>query len=222
MSTLRKKEAVCAVCGKKSIQIELASYSIFGEPDLDFRPAEMLRSTMRFWLQECPYCGYTAADIRKKPRLKATMLRQIYKEAESVGSLTGLALAFEKYALHLEQKKDLAGSIHYQLCASWVCDDEEDQANAARLRVKCLALVGQLLPKCFTKRKRRKYLLLQADLLRRTGNLDRLRRMRADDRSLDYASRQIMHYQKELAERHDFTAHSQDELDELWSGLPLC
>jgi hypothetical protein len=73
--------------------------------------------------------------------------------------------------------------------------------------------VDKLLPKCHTKRKRRKYLLLKADLLRRVGYIDILHQIKVDDPSFDYASREIILYQKELAERHDFAAHSQDELD---------
>jgi|GEM_PF-918295 len=213
MSTFMEKQVVCAVCGKTSVQTELGSCSVFGEPDLDFRPAEMLRSTMEAWVQECPHCGYVAVDIQKKPRLKETVLRQLYADAKGSGTLPELALTFEKYALYLERRKDLAGSIRHHLCAAWVCDDEEDKESAARLRVRCLALVDQLLPKHHTKRKRRKYLLLKADLLRRIGNSDVLRQMSVDDRSFDYASREIMCYQKELAERHDYAAHSQAEID---------
>jgi len=213
MSTYEEIKVECALCGKTSVQTELCSYSVFNEPDLDFRPAEMLRSTMEAWVQECPHCGYVAADIRKKPRLKETVLRQLYAEGKGSGTLPELALTFEKYALYLERRKDLAGSIRNHLCAAWVCDDEEDKENAARLRVRCLGLVDQLLPKCHTKRKRRKVLLLRADLLRRVGYTDALRLLNADDRSFDYASREIMCYQKELAERHDYDAHSQDEID---------
>lgn len=36
----------CAVCGKESEQITLASTNTFGSPDLDLRPPEMKRSTM--------------------------------------------------------------------------------------------------------------------------------------------------------------------------------
>lgn len=213
MSTFTEKETVCAVCGKTSLQTVLASYSVFGEPDLDFRPAEMLRSTMEAWVQECPYCGYTAPDIRKRTRLKEKELRQIYEGAQSSGPLPELALTFAKCALYLERKKELPGSIRHYLWAAWVCDDTGDRESAARLRTRCLSLVERLLPKWVTKKKRRRYLLLKADLLRRTGNFELLCRLPVDDRSFDYASREIMIYQKELAERRDDTAHAQDEID---------
>ncbi len=141
------------------------------------------------------------------------MLRQLYAEAKGSETLPELALTFEKYALYLERRKDLAGGIRNHLCAAWVCDDEEDKENAARFRGRCLGLVERLLPRCLTKGKRRKYLLLKADLLRRIGNIEGLRGMCADDRSFDYAAREMMAYQKELAERRDTDAHSQDETD---------
>lgn len=213
MSTFVEKEVVCALCGKVSVQEEFGSCSIFGEPDLDFRPPKMLRFTMKAWVQECPHCGYAADEIKIKPRMKKALLMQLYEDAKWPDTLPRWALSFVKYALYLERKKDMAGSINNYMCAVWICDDEKDEPDANMLRIRCLGLVNQLLPKCHTKRKRRKYLLLKADLLRRVGYIDLLRQIRVDDPSFDYTSREIILYQKELAERHDYAAHSQDELD---------
>jgi hypothetical protein len=34
-----------------------------GSRDLDNRPAEMMRSTIQYWICRCPKCGYCAPDI---------------------------------------------------------------------------------------------------------------------------------------------------------------
>ena len=59
-------ESVCYVCGKMSEQMVLVSTNQFGYPDLDLRPPEMERSTMDWWIEECPHCGYVAPDLSEK------------------------------------------------------------------------------------------------------------------------------------------------------------
>lgn len=213
MSTFSEKEVLCAVCGKKSMQLELDSYSIFGKPDLDFRPAEMFRGTMETWIQECPHCGYVEKDINKKSRIKKEILERLYEQAIITEEMSNLAYCFEKYALYLEYKKDYSGCIQNHLSAAWVCDDEGDEIAGVIFRSLCLEATNRLLQKFLSRKKRRKYLLIKADLLRRLKNKKELREMNADDNCLDFASREILLYQKELVEKDDFDAHSQDELD---------
>ena len=55
----------CAVCGTESRQPRAMAPPPEQAPDLDLRPGEPLRSTMRFWLQQCPHCGYAAPDITR-------------------------------------------------------------------------------------------------------------------------------------------------------------
>lgn len=83
MTILAEHEVICAVCGEKNWQTVLESSSSFGQPDLDFRPSEMLRSTMETWLMECPRSGYISDDIRKKPHMKKEKLQHIYDDANS-------------------------------------------------------------------------------------------------------------------------------------------
>ena len=60
MTTLFADELKCAVCGITSTHSDIGSSSSFGAPDLDLRPAQLLRSTMPYWIQECPFCGYVS------------------------------------------------------------------------------------------------------------------------------------------------------------------
>lgn len=210
MSTIENVTVKCALCGKNSGQARMLSVSAFDEPDLDFRPSEMLRSTMRLWLMECPHCGYVAEDIRKRPHMKKQTLLRIYAGAET--GLPEPALIFQKRALYCEHKKDITGAIRAYLCAAWACDDAEDNIHAKALRIKCLEWTQRYLKRCRRKGWRR-YTQLEADLLRRTENTDALRKMDTNDRRLDYATRELLLFQKALAEKHDFTAHSRAEID---------
>ncbi|MEA4924456.1 MAG: hypothetical protein VB084_04010 [Syntrophomonadaceae bacterium] len=210
MSTIENVTVKCALCGKNSEQAKMMSVSAFDEPDLDFRPSEMLRSTMRLWLMECPHCGYVTNDIRKRPHMKKETLLRIYGGADA--DLPGIALIFQKRALYCEHTKDTSGAIRAYLCAAWACDDEEDYTHAKMLRVKCLELTQRYLKRCWRKKWRR-YTQLAADLLRRTENIETLRQMDTNDKRLDYATRELLLFQKRLAEEGDFSAHSRIEVD---------
>ncbi|MFC1982892.1 hypothetical protein ACFLV5_03830 [Chloroflexota bacterium] len=63
MTTTIEKIKTCVLCGKSSKYIEIASTSSWGEPDLDTRPSEPMRSTVGILIQTCPLCGYCSSDI---------------------------------------------------------------------------------------------------------------------------------------------------------------
>ena len=70
MTTIVPQEVKCSMCGSISKQQLIASTNtIIWAPDLDLRPAEMARSTMVYWIQECPDCGYVSVDISRKMRI---------------------------------------------------------------------------------------------------------------------------------------------------------
>ena len=165
MSTIKKISIKCAVCDIKSNQAVLTSYSLFGEPDLDFRPAPMLRSTMKYWLMECPNCEYVAKNLCGWTCTTKETLRQIYSGLDA--SLPLSAQAFHKKALYCEHVRDATGALCAYLCAAWACDDEEDDIHAVAMRLKCLELAQKRLNRC-CRSKWRKYMQLIADLLRRT------------------------------------------------------
>ena len=210
MSTVKEISVRCAVCGVESKQAVLTSYSLFGEPDLDFRPAPMMRSTMNCWLMECPNCGYVAKTLRRWPCASKKTLLQIYSGLDT--SLPLLAHAFHKRALYCEYVQDATGALRAYLCAAWACDDAEDDIHAMAMRLKCLELAQKKLH-CCHRSKWRKYMQLIADLLRRTQNIATLRNMDTNDRRLDYMTRELLIYQKALAEKHDFSAHNRAEID---------
>ena len=65
MTSHFNRRIVCAICGDEAEHALLGSTNAFGPYDLDLRPPPMARHTMQFWVQACPTCGYTAADISK-------------------------------------------------------------------------------------------------------------------------------------------------------------
>lgn len=210
MSTIKEISIRCAVCGIESKQTVLTSYSLFGEPDLDFRPAPMLRGAMKYWLMECPSCGYVAKDLRRWPWAAKKTLRQIYSGLDV--NLPFSAHAFHKRALYCEHVRHTTGALRAYLCASWACDDAEDGIHAMTMRLKCLELAQKKLHYC-RRSKWRKRMQLIVDLLRRTQNIAALRNIDTNDPRLDYTTRELLIYQKALAEKRDFSAHNRAEID---------
>ena len=73
----------CAICDRKSKQQYFMSYSIFGNPDLDFRPPPMFRNTMESWIHECPYCGYINTKLNEPCDLSLKEILDAHHEIES-------------------------------------------------------------------------------------------------------------------------------------------
>lgn len=67
MSTIRPAEVVCSNCGVMGLQLVLLGTSQRGEPDVDLRPPDMMRSMMSTWLQECASCGLVAPRLDDGP-----------------------------------------------------------------------------------------------------------------------------------------------------------
>jgi hypothetical protein len=210
MSTIEEITVFCAACGRQSEQQRLTSFSTFSGADLDFRPAELLRSTMNYWIMACPHCGYVAEDIGKWPRVARNTLERLYACADK--ALPRLAYMFQKRALHCEHLKDIRGAIRAYLCAAWVCDDAGDEARAKEMRAKCLQLTQRRMKHC-RRRGWNRYALLTADLLRRTGALAELFNIDASDKRMCDATKRAIICQQVLARHNDFASHCCDEFN---------
>ena len=135
MTTLGSSETTCAICAETSEHTTIGSTNSFGSPDLDLRPPEMKRSTMAYWLQECPSCGYSAGSIDEAhPEAKAVMASdafQLLRTGPLGGTLTG---RFLKASLLTEASNDLGSAADHALCAAWAADDVSDNDGARQYR----------------------------------------------------------------------------------------
>lgn len=73
----------CGLCGQEAKQHHIASYSIFGAPDLDDRPARMLRGTMFYWVSECDACGYIRDRLDQPCEFDEQTLNSFFAEIEA-------------------------------------------------------------------------------------------------------------------------------------------
>jgi hypothetical protein len=132
MTTLFKTEECCFICGNRSEHHEMGSSSEFGSPDLDLRPAPMMRSTVRWWVHRCPTCGYCAPRICDGPEIA----KQIIGSPEYISRLsdpafTDVANHFRCHALIQTAAGNHAGAGWAALNAAWICDDDGKEAEGA-------------------------------------------------------------------------------------------
>jgi hypothetical protein len=123
----------CAICRNESEQRSIGSGSTFGSYDLDLRPPELLRYTMKLWLQECPHCKYVNDDIAVELPDAETVVRAV--EFAEVGKEKGLpkvAITFERLAMLVATNPIRAGEA--LLHAAWVCDDYRKDSLAQAYR----------------------------------------------------------------------------------------
>ncbi|RPJ08920.1 MAG: hypothetical protein EHM28_02990 [Spirochaetaceae bacterium] len=135
-TTIEEVVEVCAVCGQMSTQTVVRSTNQMGSPDLDLRPPEMARSTIRYWVQKCPHCGYCHSDISELAKnAKETIADPAYKKIPEQKQMPELAVRFLCMAMVHEKAGNMQGTISATIFAAWACDDEaaEESANKAAM-----------------------------------------------------------------------------------------
>jgi hypothetical protein len=131
-------EAVCGACGAaaqapfRAPQPEIA-------PDLDMRPGEPARSTLRDWIQICPNCGAAAPDVSVLPAgARAVAESDEYRMLST--SVLEETLPFRRWALICERTGDRMQQAEALLQAAWAADDAAAMTEPARLRTEVAAL----------------------------------------------------------------------------------
>lgn len=142
MTTIYREEKKCAVCGKTSMYMGIASTNAFGSPDLDTRPPEMERSTINMWVQTCPSCGYCAPDISERIEKSSEVVHSdSYQQQLNNQEFPELANAFLCFSLIQESTDEYASAGWACIHAAWSCDDTGSDAGAQKCRKKAVSLL---------------------------------------------------------------------------------
>jgi hypothetical protein len=108
-------------------------------PDLDMRPGEPARSTLRDWVLVCPTCGAAAPDLSTLPaRARAAVESDEYRMLST--SVLEETLPFRRWALICERTGDRTQQAEALLQAAWAADDAAAMTEAARVRAEVAAL----------------------------------------------------------------------------------
>ena len=161
----------CSVCGIESEQKVLVSTNAFGSPDLDLRPPEMQRSTMKWWIQECPHCGYVSTSIEDETNISIEYLNSYeYCTCSNNSFKSELAEKFYKYyKINLSDNNE-EDAFYAILHAAWSCDDIGDTDNAIYCRKLAIAEIEKIIENNDNETLK----VQKADLFRRAGLFDAL------------------------------------------------
>lgn len=158
-------------------------------PDLDLRPGEPTRATLRRWMQTCRTCAAAAPDLAAlPPQARAIIDTTAYR------ALAGPAAPFLRHAM-LCDPHERAGTL---LQAAWALDDAGE--DAAPLRREAAALFGDTMQDQ----------LCALDAWRRAGALDEAGALAATllrRRDAEETDRLVIAYQQRLIEAADTARH---------------
>ena len=142
MTTIRQELVTCAVCGELTRILVMDSTSIFGSPDLDLRPAEIARSSIFAWIQQCSSCGYCAPTVDEAtPSAREVVDSDAYRAQLADEGLPELARSFLCSSMIFEEHGDEAAAAQNAIEAAWVCDDEDLPEAATRCRLRAIELL---------------------------------------------------------------------------------
>ncbi|MDR3529711.1 MAG: hypothetical protein P4L90_04000 [Rhodopila sp.] len=192
-------QATCPVCGTdarspfRAPQPEIA-------PDLDMRPGEPTRSTLRDWIQVCPQCGASAPDLSALPQTARAVVESDEYRALSTSGLEE-TLPFRRWALICERTGDRAQQAEALLQAAWAADDAAVMTEAAGLRTAVAAL--------WDGTQDVELGLRRLDVLRRAGLFDAAEAWAAtlSERGPDELARSIIGFQRARIAARDIGRH---------------
>lgn len=129
---------VCGACGG-AVRPPFRAPAPEIAPDLDMRPGEPARSTLRDWIQLCPSCGAAAPDLAALPSTaRAVVGSDEYRTLSTAGLEE--TLPFRRWALICERIGDRPQQAEALLQAAWAADDAAAMTEPARLRAEVAAL----------------------------------------------------------------------------------
>ena len=204
MSTFEWREMKCAVCGLEAKYFCRKGTGAYGSPDLDLRPPELLRSTMPTWVHQCPNCGYAAKDLEAETSVTGEFLEtEAYRTCDGLGLEDPVTVMFyHRYLCDMEEKDVVRASLDL-LYAAWCCDDNDEEDLAVTLRKKSVALMDQYLPECIEGEAKERFLLMRSDMLRRSGQFDRVLAEYGPERFTAENHPQIAAFEQALARAKD-------------------
>ena len=189
----------CGVCGQ-TVRLPFRAPQPEIAPDLDMRPGEPARSTLRDWVQTCRGCGAVAEDLASLPASARPVVESLAYRSLST-EVPEETLPFRRWAMILEHQGKPDQRAEALLHAAWAADDAVAMTEAAFLRTKVAALWGE--------EASGELGLRRLDVLRRAGQFDAAAAWAAtmQNRVTEDLGRQIIAFQKTRIATHDIGRH---------------
>ena len=204
MSTYFTVKKKCAVCGKENEIKICSSTHAFGYCDLDFRPAEQMRSILYLQVEECESCGFVSMNIENDKYAniyKKLSNNEYYKYCDGIKFDNDVAEKFYKIYLLNANLNNETASFFALRNASWICDDVGDEKNAITCRIKALKFLDILISN--KDNNLEKYILIKMDFMRRCKMFEEVIKCYKDFNFTDESRYKVYKYQKFLAKIGD-------------------
>ncbi len=220
MTTMFPNEVTCCVCGTRSTQMMIGSTNAFGSPDLDTRPPEMERSTIKYRVQRCPSCYYCAPDLSEcDPNASHIIKSPGYETIVTNKSIPEVAASFLALSYENQQMKNFSESAWRAIEAAWICDDENNDEAARECRETAISLIEE--GKTHTQ-----YIAdepgaseaITIDLMRRAGMFREAMDLTVETKTQNMKEiiKQVIAFEEELISIRDTDTHTISEA----SGIP--
>ena len=215
MTTMQTVEVQCSICGESSTHAVIGSTYQMGSPDLDTRPPEMARSTIRYGVQRCTSCNYCSSDLSKCEAGADEIIRST-EYLEIVRDFRGqnVSAFYLADSLISEKQNRYAKAFWSALQAAWLCDDE----GRAEIAEKCRVQASDLLVRATRNseeisEQKGAAELIALDLMRRTKKFDEARELIASTEQAGFKDviLEIAKFQGELIGQRDVRAHTISE-----------
>ena len=222
---IHDEKIVCGNCGSENTVTVVGSSNQMGFPDLDWRPAEMMRSTLEYQVVECSKCHYCAFDLREKTRSEAAKkiiaspmpgktLADRFARAGEIQSAEAASVGDD-----FEKREAYFRAGHLFLRAAWCCDDADAPERAVAFRRAAAKNFESVIAQAVKMREEIKpeLLIMLCDIYRRAGDFENAKRMA--DAVLKYKSlpQRMAERQLELCREKKTDCHT---LGEVRNGEP--
>ncbi|MFT5453387.1 MAG: hypothetical protein ACI9N9_002894 [Enterobacterales bacterium] len=215
MTTINILNLECFFCGTISEHQDVGSTNCFGSCDLDTRPAEMERSTICYWIQRCPQCGYCAKDISEGVSHNKSIIQSAeYQKIVHKKSISKLASSFLAHSFEMKKVKDHSAAAWSAIHSAWVCDDRNSNASAKSSRLEAIRMIKMI-------DKDSNGISDQAgasegitiDLMRRAEQFDEALALanKALSDDIEEMIKEVIRFEVQLIEKKDVSVHSASE-----------
>jgi hypothetical protein len=195
----------------------IGSTNQMGFPDLDFRPPEMMRSTMGSWVHECPGCAYCGESLDEADAEIVAIVKGDAFQSFRAGAadFAQPAKKFHSAAFIAAEAGSLADAFHHTLHEAWSHDDSGDTVRAKAASLNAVDLMNQARGegRCLFEEDGAND-AVAADMLRRAGEFDRA--VDACRKALpgrcEEAVQRLLSFQLELCKMSDTAAHTMEEV----------
>ena len=194
----------------------IGSTNVFGSPDLDTRPPEMKRSTIHYWIQCCPSCGYCSSDISEcDGNIKNLVGSEEYQGITKGRGIPKVAASFLASSFLYKKQEQYSEAAWRAIHAAWICDDENAYEASMECRKEAISMIEK-------GEERSEKLADQAgaseaitiDLMRRAGMFEKALAMIEENKTKDFEEiiTNVILFEEKLLLSEDIDAHTVAEV----------